>query len=65
MGVLRAEQLPFFDLIDVLHNRKSCQCLTFCVMDAGGPVILLRDRKLVSFCNLVSVGFGVSLVDRG
>jgi len=33
-------------------------------MDAGGPVILLQDRELVSFCKLVSTGFGVSLVDR-
>jgi len=24
MGVLRADQLSFFELIDVSHNRKSC-----------------------------------------
>jgi len=39
-------------------------CLTFCVLDAGGPIILLRDRELVSFCNLVLIGFGVPLVER-
>jgi len=35
---------------------NHADCLTFCVLGAGGPVILLRDRELVSFCNLVLTG---------
>ena len=29
MGVLRADQLSFFELIDVLHNNKSCRLSYF------------------------------------
>jgi len=35
---------------------NQADCLTFCVMDVGGPIILLRDRELVSFCNLDLIG---------
>jgi len=34
-------------------TENHADCLTFCVLDVGGSVILLRDRELVSFCSLV------------
>jgi len=38
--------LPF--LIDVCSTVNHVVCLTYCVLDYVGPVLLLRDRELAS-----------------
>jgi len=42
-------ELSFFSfLIDVCSIANHVVCLTYCVLDFDGPVILLRDRELES-----------------
>jgi len=58
-------ELSFFSsLIDVCSTANHVVCLTYCVLDSDGPVLLLRDRELASSGSCL-VGYGVSLVDRG
>ena len=65
MHVLRAQQFPSLIWLTFCTTANHAVCLTFCVLDAGGPIMLLRDRELVSCCNFVLASFGAPLVDRG
>jgi hypothetical protein len=64
MGVLRAEQLPFFYLIDVLHNRKSCRLYYhLCIGCWWAGYFASRSGAGVLLQSCFD-GLGVSLVDR-
>jgi hypothetical protein len=46
VSVLRAEL--FFFLIDVCSTASHVVCLTYCLLDSDGPLLLLRDWELAS-----------------
>jgi len=61
-----SSKLVFFPfLIDICSTANHVVCLTYCVLDSDGPVILLRDWELVSSDILVWLATVFFLVDRG
>jgi len=45
--------LFLFDLIDVCTAAYHVICLTYCVLVPVGRLLFLRDRELVTSCNIV------------
>jgi len=64
-GVIRTEQLPFSDLIDVLHNHKSCRLSYFLCVGCWWACYFASRSGASVLLQSCFDWLGISLVYRG